>query len=167
MKKYFIALIALVIAFFVSGTDAQIRGLPIKPVPLPPMPFTRPTPFPNPGPMKPGPISTSPNNKLLSATVKGTIYIKKEDAKVAFTITAYKLVNNRWVATNFSTKINEKGEYLAVVRGEGTYRFVPSVKFDPKFKYTFTPASQVVKISASNNDKILIRNFTYKKDNRK
>jgi len=166
MKKYFIALIALIVVFFVSGADAQIRGLPIKPVPLPPMPFTRPN-YPNPGPMKPGPIFTKPAPSLISATVKGTINVKKEDSKVAFTITAFKLVNNRWVATNFSTKINQKGEYLAVVRSEGTYKFVPSVRFDPKFRYTFTPSSQVVKINASNNAKPIIRNFTYKKDNRK
>jgi hypothetical protein len=157
MKKYFVALIALFLALVSYSTFAQSNLIPIPTS----RPVFNPTPAENRGTVKPKP-------NLVSATVKGSLYVKKGDEKTQFRITVYKLVNNRWVnVNNFSTAVKPNGEYLTVIRGEGTYRFVPTVKFDPKFKYTFSPSNQTVRIREGANNAIFIRNFNYKKDNRK
>lgn len=157
MKIYFVALIALFLALVSYSTFAQS---PLIPIPTSKPTFSGTQTTPNVGSLR------KPN--LVSATVKGSLYIKKGDEKTQFRITVYKLINNRWVnVNNFSTLIKPNGEYLTVIRGEGTYRFVPSVRFNPKFKYTFTPANHTVRIREGANNEIFIRNFGYKKDNRK
>ncbi len=158
MKNYFVALIALVLSVVTYNSFAQT---PIIPIPTSRPVFNQTVPSNQDLPDKQRP-------PLVSATVKGSVYIKKGDEKAQFRVTVFKLVNNRWVnVNNFSTLVKPNGEYLTVIRGEGTYRFVPTVKFDPKFKYTFRPANHTVRIREGANNAIFIRNFNYKKDNRK
>lgn len=158
MNKIFTALIALVLAFISYNSFAQ-GVLPIPPV----RPELRTIPNLNTSQTLP---QVRPNS--VSATVKGSVNIKKGDEKARFRITVFKLVNDRWVnVNNFSTMVKPNGEYLTVIRGAGTYRFVPSVRFDPKFKYTFRPVNHTVRIREGSNNAVFIRNFNYKKDNRK
>lgn len=157
MKKYFVALIALVLGLVSYTSFAQLKPIApsrpdvATPVPVVVDPAKRPTP--------PGRVS---------ATVKGSLYIKKGDEKNQFRITVYKLVNNRWVnVNNFSTLVKPNGEFLTVIRGAGTYRFVPSVRFNSQYRFTFTPANHTVRIKEGSNAQVFIRNFSYKRDNRK
>jgi len=162
MKKYFVALIALVLTLFSYDSLAQR---------LAPIPNRTPVFLSSPPSNEPS--SSSGNNSIpkpgvISATVKGEINLRPEDKNVKFTIVVYKFINGRWVnVNNFSTQIKPNGSYLTVIRGEGVYRFVPSAKFDPKFKYTFKPLNHTVKIDKNANNNVYIRNFSYKKTNRK
>jgi len=153
MKKYFVALIAFVLALFSYNSFAQTNTKIAS------------------NDLIAQATSQVENRRLpsrVSATVKGSLYIKKGDEKNHFRITVYKLVNNRWVnVNNFSTVVKPNGEYLTVIRGEGTYRFVPSVRFNSQYKFKFTPANHTVRIKQGSNAQVFIRNFTYKRDNRK
>ena len=160
MKNYFIALIALFLVLFSYDSLAQR----LTPIPMRIPVFVS------------SPTSDQPNLNIqnisrpgtISATVKGALYVRPEDKNAKFKIVVYKLVNNRWVnVDNFSTEIKPDGSYLTVIRGEGTYRFVPTVKFDPKFKYTFSPLNHTVRIQKDSKNNVFIRNFSYKKTNRK
>jgi len=160
MKNYFIALIALFLVFFSYDSLAQR---------LTPIPMRIPV-------FESAPAYEQPNLNIqnisrpgtISATVKGALNLKPEDKNVKFRIVVYKLVNGRWVnIDNFSTSIKPDGSYLTVIRGEGSYRFVPTVPFDPKFKYTFSPLNHTVRIQKDAKNNVFIRNFSYKKTNRK
>lgn len=157
MKKYFIALIALSLVFFSYNTFAQLR--PITPSIL------REEPKPDTAIVE---EVRRPVPSTVSATVKGAFMIQASDRNKNFKVTVYKLVGGRWVnVNNFSTMVKPTGEYLTVVRGAGTYRFVPSVRFDPKFKYRFLPANHTVVIKEGMKNAVYIRNFKYVRTNRK
>lgn len=157
MKKYFIALIALVLVFFSYSTFAQLRPIP------PSIPKEQPKPDPT-NPV----IINRPKPSTVSATVKGSIMIQASDKNKKFKVTVYKLVSGRWVnVDNFSTMVKPSGEYLTVIRGAGTYRFVPSVPFDTKFKYRFYPVNHTVNIGGGMKNAVFIRNFKYVRTNRK
>lgn len=174
MRKYIIAL-ALVLAFlFTSDTFAQVnRQILQKPVPIPPVinslrslpggsiPSRVPTTFT--GPTR-EPVSGTVSGPV-SATVKGSFFTNRRSAPSAiensYVIRVAKLVNGRWVQyNNFQAVADSKNEYKVIVKSTGTYRFTPAVtKFDPKVKYTFKPAQQVVVINEKSNNQVYLRNF--------
>jgi len=157
MKKYFIALIALSLVFFSYSTFAQLR--PITPSTL------REEPKPETSIVEP---QRRPAPSLVSATVKGAFMIQASDRNKKFKVTVYKLVGGRWVnVDNFSTMVKPTGEYLTVVRGAGTYRFVPSVPFDTQYKYRFIPLNHTVTVRDGMKNAVFIRNFKYVRTNRK